>query len=872
MDSPKTSSNSSFQAAIQEYLQTLPKKSNKRSILATCIESGNPSPQDVEEAISRIERSASEKPATRRIRKCLNPVINVLNDYSGILDSLAQADPMPSAVVWGSLKAVIQCSNRYLGLYDTIRTQLNALTNQLARLSWYEELFGHSLAMQDCLKQSYVNLLRFWSRVEKECRHCAISAMLRSVASFSTAKLDKILEQLRQDADDIDKLVPVVRERLEKGERDDAAEERRLAGISRAEISTFIQEQRVDKFQRDLDRKRTRQKEVREWLRGCNESNIRQQARNVGSRQAGTSEWLLKDSRFLDWADKSSPKPTVWLYGAPGMGKSVTCASAVEQLKGMDPSCAVAFHYYRFDEECTALTTYRNLAEQLFDQLWHQVDDVPDNVHAQIQSSNQDPDKIKQFIELLATMFSVTYILLDGLDEECDRKLKWTEALDVLIFFEGLTAKVPCSVRLWCSSQDRLCVRNKLKHFPTINMDQHLTGQDIEMYLSQALSVLDIGEVDPGTEAMVLEDLKGKANGNFLWAHLMVQSLEQAANFDDVVRRIQEGLPLDLNRYYERIFQRVNIEQRTLTCKVFSTVVFAKRPLSLEELSEAIGMTFTNDMEDLNRTKEPFRRKLKEICAPLIEIYDDQTEAQPLNSVCTLTHSTVQSFLLKNPNVLQIDQPSYPISLLVVNEAEIANACLRYLTQPRYQDLLVQQHDTYVTSSGEDVTRHHLLSYAAKYWDKHLDNIECNQEWLEKVESFLRSSQFVTCLQVQSRFVEGQFSLWYARGQAGPGFRRTFPRWFCACGQQGEKFHMDYTHFVAEWNHLLDTDKDVSGEIDRCLWTALGPQNFLSRNYGRYTSFTYSDTEQSPDSRYYRYYDQSNEDCLSSAVVRIRPS
>lgn len=183
-------SSSAFRAAIEDYLQNLPKKSNKRKILVTCITSGQvPSPQDVEETISQMEKASSGKPATRRVRKCLTPVISALNDYSAILDTLAQADPMPSAVVWGSLKAVIQCSSRYLKLYETIRQQLNDLSRYLGRLAWYEELFSDSLAMQDILKQSYVNLLRFWSRVEKECGHCGQYLANQAVRLFLGLRL-----------------------------------------------------------------------------------------------------------------------------------------------------------------------------------------------------------------------------------------------------------------------------------------------------------------------------------------------------------------------------------------------------------------------------------------------------------------------------------------------------------------------------------------------------------------------------------------------------------------------------------------------------------------------------------------------------------
>jgi hypothetical protein len=62
------------------------------------------------------------------------------------------------------------CSNRYLSLYEKISTQLRALTGHLHRLTIYEELFVSSVIMQEELKRSYINVLRFWSRVAKECK------------------------------------------------------------------------------------------------------------------------------------------------------------------------------------------------------------------------------------------------------------------------------------------------------------------------------------------------------------------------------------------------------------------------------------------------------------------------------------------------------------------------------------------------------------------------------------------------------------------------------------------------------------------------------------------------------------------------------
>ncbi|KAL8747305.1 MAG: hypothetical protein Q9190_000811 [Brigantiaea leucoxantha] len=574
-----------FEAAVREWLQKLPKKSNKRKVLATCISSKPcPTPREVEEAISTLEQSFFEKPATRRIRRVLAPVITVLNDYTGILDSLAQADPMPSALIWGSLKAVVQCSNRYLGLYDTIRDQLGRLTQYLNRLSLYDDLFGDSTVMQEVLKASYFNVLRFWSRVEKECNHCVVSAIFRSAASFSTSKLDKILEQICQDADDLDKLIPIVQGRLDRGERENASEERRLAGLARAEVLAFIHEQREDKLQRDLDRKSksnrhhlhrfcahyghagSRQNEVRTWIHANNQSNIRHQARNTTHRTAGTADWLLKIPKFQTWLRPASKEPLLWLHAAPGMGKSVLTAHIVEHIKTVITTSAVVFHYYRFDEQYDALETYRIIADQLFDQLWRHREDVPDSLHAHIQSSNADPKIVRNLIEILIRLasFPVVYIFLDGLDEECHQRMKWAEALQVMQWLQNLALQNPTSVRIWYSSQDKHCIRKELGDCPAINVTEDCTGDDIRTYISEAFPALELGDTDPGYQNMVLHDIGIRAQGNFLWAHLMILSLERATNLEDIMLRIVDGLPLDLNDYYERLFNRIDKDDRVL--------------------------------------------------------------------------------------------------------------------------------------------------------------------------------------------------------------------------------------------------------------------------------------------------------------------
>jgi DNA-directed RNA polymerase specialized sigma24 family protein len=79
--------------------------------------------------------------------------------------------------------------------------------------------------------------------------------MGRALSSFSTSKLDGIIKDIERNAERVSQLVPVVQERLQRGERENAAEERRLAGIARDQQTAFIEQQLEELKLRAIARK-----------------------------------------------------------------------------------------------------------------------------------------------------------------------------------------------------------------------------------------------------------------------------------------------------------------------------------------------------------------------------------------------------------------------------------------------------------------------------------------------------------------------------------------------------------------------------------------------------------------------------------------
>ncbi|KAJ4371362.1 hypothetical protein N0V83_004579 [Neocucurbitaria cava] len=855
-----------FARALEEYIQSRPKKSKTPQFIRDIqqqIQNGDTIDRmAVKNAIVQVERTSTDRAATQRMRKVLNPVVSVLNTYAGVVDTLCNADPMPTALIWGCMKVAIQCSTRFLDLYDKIGSQLADLGAHLEVLTAYEELFGESATMQELLQASYIDIIRFWHRVEKECKRCIANRMARALASFSTDKLNQIIAAIDKNAQRISLLVPAVQERLARGEREDAAEERRLAGIARDEQKLLFEMQAEELKIRNAERKRARKTSLDSWLLGgapqINESNHRHQEQNTRSRNPETCTWLLNEALFTDWLQTRDSSPVLWVKAAPGVGKSVLTAFAIEEAQRTSAdTSATCFQYYTFDEAFRYLQVLRALAEQLSNQLWEQTGDIPEDIVAITQktATSSKAEDIKNVLRQLTQRMTTTYVFLDGLDEECDSGDRWHQAKQVLDFLIGLAIYDKLPVKLWCSSQPRTCVDGVLQLYPTLQITPDLNNKDIERYLKNQIPELDSLELDEGYKTLVLSDLRARADGCFLWASLMLSSITNAASLQAIQKQINDGLPEDYENYYMRKLNSIGSSDRRLVSILLSCIVYAKRPLRLDELCEATAAVEAKSGENIDRSRKLFKRKVTTLCQPLVRVQDTETPHGTVTT-CTLTHSTVRNFLLKRA---QDDGAEDDRETLRIVPDTLADICLKYLMQPCFAALLKREGQIFKDELDEDINNHHLLPYAAKYWDKHLDVASQWKDFCEPVKDFIRSAQFFTCLQVQSLLVGGQFQFWWNAKdiQAGPHIKRVFPAWLGA--QCDHTLENDYRLFVSDWGYLLNEMINLNaahaGELDRCFFGSLGSDNFMHVGPSRYASWQVRDDEAATNSLPARYFD-----------------
>lgn len=292
-----------------------------------------------------------------------------------------------------------------------------------------------------------------------------------------------------------------------------------------------------------------------------------------------------------------------------------------------------------------------------------------------------------------------------------------------------------------------------------------------------------------------------------------------------------------------------------------SLVAFARRQLRLEELQVAAAILASRGKKKKGAPDAPClisTLPLKTFLARytiLVEV-DGKTSDPTPNDTCRLVHSSVLEFLDENPAILDKDSKDHQLH---ISRFALANACLIYLAHPIYNKVLQKQNlpdgtYTWVGSTGATIDKQVFSQYAVKYWVRHLEDLKKEEQdqirW--RVETFVSSNSFQTCMQIQSIWVQGRFDVYYVRGQRS--LLRAIPEWLIRSRSSDSKrltitkYWSDYRELMHDWRTLLscggchDSDPDCSyltfkGESDRIWWTTLGPDHLFSDFQSRYRSF-----------------------------------
>ncbi|KAF2402677.1 hypothetical protein EJ06DRAFT_519719 [Trichodelitschia bisporula] len=407
----------------------------------------------------------------------------------------------------------------------------------------------------------------------------------------------------------------------------------------------------------------------------------------------GTCEWILQEPIFGEWLEQRQSHvrcAVLWLHALPASGKSVLASFIINHVRELNLSCQ--FFFFRFSEPLkrSASALLRSLAFQIA----HSVPQFRKallDMHENEERLGEKAAKTLWRNVFVPHLLSLDvqrplYWIIDGLDE-CD------EAPVVFELLSSLKGAVRLPVHILVLSQHSQKL-NVAFHQLNLSVPEHMfirqlamrhSDPDIHLY---TISRIRIPNWNQSLEHKVKKNIVERANGNFLWVHLVVEQMPECFTEADIEEALKD-LPPDLDALYHRMDQnmakRLQRQSRELAHKILAWTTCSRTLLTLSQLAEALDHDY--DLVSDLRTTIPL------LCGHFVVI-DNKDQVNML-------HQTARDFIVLN----KAPRPHFFVDLDLTHGAHFVR-CMKRLPE-RDASILEECGPSF-------------LRYAATSWPFHL--------------------------------------------------------------------------------------------------------------------------------------------------------
>ncbi|KAN0104101.1 WD40 repeat-like protein [Hyaloscypha variabilis] len=429
---------------------------------------------------------------------------------------------------------------------------------------------------------------------------------------------------------------------------------------------------------------------------------------------AGTCEWILQNTSYLDWLHSPGIEPQIlWLHGGAASGKSILSSFIVNNLVEMGLSCQYFFIRFSDHNKRTLTTILRSLAFQLaqvFPAFCQRIAQLSDE---SISLENADARTIWQrvFKSILFKMEieKPIYWIIDGLDESD------TPRTVIKLLSEVSSVAIPFRILLVSRKTQEL--QSSFQKLPSelglrvISSDEG-HSEDFRRFVDQELEVSGTAEFKEEVKQRIL---KG-ARGNFLWMHLAIQKINGCHREADVEKALQQ-LPPGMEALYGRMAQSIADMQsetdKALSESILAWVTCSLRPLTVGELSQAMEKDTAEILD--------FQRSIVGLCGGFV-VVDNSSNIE-------MVHQTAREYLLSNP-----DSP-FKVNRRAAHE-KIFMRCLNCLMTFGLRAKIARN------------TTPEFLGYAATSWFSHLSSSPVgSKSVLAILMKFFKGASLLTWIQ-----------------------------------------------------------------------------------------------------------------------------
>ncbi|KAF2033016.1 ankyrin [Setomelanomma holmii] len=425
----------------------------------------------------------------------------------------------------------------------------------------------------------------------------------------------------------------------------------------------------------------------------------------------GSRADLLSSSTYVDWRDSSgaTTNTPMWINGPPGAGKSVLCATIVNDILNQ-ANTLVAHHFFKDSQEETLQDVLRHIAYQLLSQPTA-VSQIAVNIceKKMVRNASLVPKDLLDVICDVSSTSGRVYIILDGLDEFAQS----AKLLKYLPQFVAAKAKVVIS------SCDLPSIATHMANAKLI--DARAESHDIELYAQWRFEEdSDIDEVllTDAFQRDVAVTVAEQCKGSFLLARLVMNAVCDATTIKKI-RNVLDHMPSTFEGAYKDTFDRIlrlGQDRQALALAALCWVCNAKRSLDTNELQHAIA-----SLEDIPEYTPESLEPATAILTSCLGLLVHSRSSQSIG----LVHISAREFVLKQLSL----EAQY-------SRIAVGRACIKYLSVPIMARGRCQSLDELKTRIADMP----FLDYATRYYGYHVLSVE--DDLLIDLVDFLQDEKF----------------------------------------------------------------------------------------------------------------------------------
>ncbi|KAL8895645.1 MAG: hypothetical protein Q9192_003517 [Flavoplaca navasiana] len=380
----------------------------------------------------------------------------------------------------------------------------------------------------------------------------------------------------------------------------------------------------------------------------------------------GTCHWLTNDTEYKSWRAGTDGAPKLlWLSGKPATGKSTLAAHAVKQFYDCNLDCCYFFFKHGDKSKSTVASMLRSFA--------YQMASTNPNIRSELLAMHDNG------------------VLVDADDE----RTLWRS-----IFLSRVFPKIDKNIplRVFITSRPSSAIQTLLLQERLLVSTKQISAEnslhDIRCLLEASAPFLPID--DPIACESLIAKILQKSNGCFLWVVLVLKELE-TTHSEQQIQEVLDGVPSEMDSLYTRILETMAMmpRNRKLAQAILRWTICAVRPLTVDELKEAIRL-------DLGEVVPRLERTVESVCGHLV--YIDR------NSRVQIIHQTVRAFLTQDGFVSEfaIDRPQ--------EHSRLAEVCLQYLCSDELKSSRYRRRGSAARAAKRSV----LAEYATIYFSEHI--------------------------------------------------------------------------------------------------------------------------------------------------------